>query len=614
MILNNVYRILSLVLLDIIICILCVYASYFVRIEKWSWIVEYNLSLTIYMNLLFFIPLFVIFGIYQNLIQYFNISALLRIIYACILVTLINFMITSSIHLMIPRSIALINGVLFCSLIIFSRLIIFQFKNFDFFNKNDGYENVILYGAGKAGRQILSSLLNDINIRVKAIIDDDINKQYRSISNLRIFPRTQLQKLMDYYKITTIIVALANIDIHKKNQILNFLNKYDLKIKFLPQISDLISDTPSITDLKNLNIHDLLMRDIKVNKSGIRENIYNKKLLVTGAGGSIGSELCVESLNFEPKEIILLDHSEFNLYKIDLTLREIILEKKLNTKVISILASIKDEKRIDKIFEDLVPDIIYHTAAYKHVSIVHNNTTEALSNNIIGTLNVTNAAIKIKCSRFVLVSTDKAVRPTNIMGASKRFAELIIQAKSKLNENSHTKFAIVRFGNVLGSSGSVIPIFTKQIQNGGPVTVRDKNVTRYFMHINEAVRLILEADSIATGGEVFILNMGEPIRIYDLAEKMIHLSGSEVKKNENDYKGIEIKISKLLESEKLYEELLIVNKPLKTINPDIMKANEEFIEWSNLDPIIKRLILFGDDANNKGIIEILKETTYLNIK
>jgi len=324
MILNNIYRILSLILLDIIICILCVYASYFVRIEKWSWIAEYNLSLTIYMNLLLFIPIFVIFGIYQNLIQYFNISALLRIIYACILITLINFMIVSSIHLMIPRSIAIINGLLFCSLIIFSRLIIFQFKNFVFFNKNDGCENVILYGAGKAGRQILSSLSNDINLRVKAIIDDDINKQYRSIFNLRIFPRTKLQKLMDYYKITTIIVALANIDINKKNEILNFLNKYDLTIRFLPQISDLLSDTPSITDLKNLNIHDLLMSDIKVNKSGIIDNIYNKKLLVTGAGGSIGFELCIESLNFEPKEIILLDHSEYNLYKIDIALREII--------------------------------------------------------------------------------------------------------------------------------------------------------------------------------------------------------------------------------------------------------------------------------------------------
>ena len=480
--------------------------------------------------------------------------------------------------------------------------------------ENNIKKNIILFGAGSAGFHLLNSRSINKEYIIKCIIDDNIEKHFRSIFNVKIYPRSHLEKLINYYNITDIFVSIANIKNKEKIELLNFLSNFTPNVKFLPDINLLLKSSPSAEDLKELNINDLLMRDVKINKNKIKINIYNQKVLITGAGGSIGSELCLETLNYEPKEIIILDHSEYNLYKVENIINEKIIHKKFNIKVIPILASIKDKNRIDKIFKEFRPNIVYHSAAYKHVSIMENNVIESVTNNVIGTLNLVNSSIKYNINRFVLVSSDKAVRPTNIMGASKRFAELIIQAKSNYSKDIGTKFTIVRFGNVIGSSGSVIPKFTEQIRKGGPVTVRDKNVSRYFMVVQEAARLILESDSISKSGEVFVLNMGNPIKISDLAIKMINVSGHKVKFDSNDQEGIEIKYTNLLKSEKLHEELLIGKNNAETCNPDIFKANEEFIEWNSLEPIIENLIKLSNEFNEKSIIEIYKDTTYLNFQ
>lgn len=609
-----IYRnILSLIFLDIFLSALSVLLTYVLKYEKSLIFFENNVQIAFLLSIAIFIPFFYLFQIYKNLTRFFNIKLLPNFIYACFLSSILIFAISNFLNFEIHGSIIIINGIFFCSLTILSRLIMVLIYDFNL-GENNIKKNIILFGAGSAGFHLLNSRSINKEYIIKCIIDDNIEKHFRSIFNVKIYPRSHLEKLINYYNITDIFVSIANIKNKEKIELLNFLSNFTPNVKFLPDINLLLKSSPSAEDLKELNINDLLMRDVKINKNKIKINIYNQKVLITGAGGSIGSELCLETLNYEPKEIIILDHSEYNLYKVENIINEKIIHKKFNIKVIPILASIKDKNRIDKIFKEFRPNIVYHSAAYKHVSIMENNVIESVTNNVIGTLNLVNSSIKYNINRFVLVSSDKAVRPTNIMGASKRFAELIIQAKSNYSKDIGTKFTIVRFGNVIGSSGSVIPKFTEQIRKGGPVTVRDKNVSRYFMVVQEAARLILESDSISKSGEVFVLNMGNPIKISDLAIKMINVSGHKVKFDSNDQEGIEIKYTNLLKSEKLHEELLIGKNNAETCNPDIFKANEEFIEWNSLEPIIENLIKLSNEFNEKSIIEIYKDTTYLNFQ
>ncbi len=598
------------IFLDIIFTIFTIYSAYFVRLNMFYYIRFYDINLTIIVLGFLNIFIFYFFGIYNQLIQYFNLNIIFRIICSCIIISVISIFLITIFSLQIPRSIPIISSIFFCLITIFLRLLVFNFINFSNKSKNNR-ERSILFGAGEAGFQLLGSAKRQTDYDIQAIIDDDPNKQYRSIFNFNIFPREEIRRLIDRFEIDSILVAITDIDLKKRKSLYEYLSQFNVKVKFLPQVNEYVSyDYASFSDLQRLNINDLLMRNINISLSEIKSKIENKVILISGAGGSIGSELCIESINFMPSKIILLDHSEFNLYRISELLKKIRSKRGLNFKIISILSSVKDRDRIMKVFEDYHPEIVYHSAAYKHVSLVDDNMIEAVNNNIFGTLNIIDAAIRFKAQRFVLVSTDKAVRPSNIMGASKRFAELLIQAKSNIHESKDTILSIVRFGNVLGSSGSVIPIFSEQIREGGPITVRDPNVTRYFMTINEAAKLILEADSIATGGEVFVLNMGEPIKILDLAKKMIKLSGNKVQEDEKG-PGIAIKFTGLLKSEKMHEELLIGKNPSKTSNPDIMMANEKFIDWNILSKKLNHINQHCINGDINQLVELLEEITEL---
>lgn len=413
---------------------------------------------------------------------------------------------------------------------------------------------VLIVGAGSAGDMVIQELKNNPQLMKKPaiIVDDDINKQGRRIHNVPILGTTKdIKNLVDKYNIDEIIIAIANISKHEKKEIIDICKETKCKLKTIPGIFEIIDGKVDIKKIRDVQIEDLLGREpIKVNLAEMSEYIQNKVVLVTGGGGSIGSELCRQVASFNPKQLVILDNYENNAYAIQ---QELIRKygNKLNLK--TVIASIREEKRMDEIFNEYKPDVVFHAAAHKHVPLMENSPSEAIKNNIFGTRNVATMADKYKAKRFVLISTDKAVNPTNIMGATKRAAEMIIQT---MNEESETEFVAVRFGNVLGSNGSVIPLFKKQIEEGGPLTITHPDIIRYFMTIPEAVQLVIQAGAMAKGGEIFVLDMGDPVKIVDLANNLIRLSGFEPNVD------IDIKFTGLRPGEKLYEELLMSEEGL----------------------------------------------------
>lgn len=423
-------------------------------------------------------------------------------------------------------------------------------------------QRVLVVGAGSAGQMIINELKENPQLKKVpvGIIDDDINKIGRVIHNVKILGNTsQVKEIVEKENVDEIILAMANVDKARKSEIINICKETKCKLKTIPGIYEIIDGKVDIKKIRDVDIEDLLGREpIKVNMEDMSGYIEERTVLVTGGGGSIGSELCRQIASFNPKHLIIVDNYENNAYAIQ---QELIrrYEGKLNLS--TIIASIREYKRMDEIFNEYKPDVVFHAAAHKHVPLMENSPSEAIKNNIFGTLNVARIADAYKVKRMVLISTDKAVNPTNIMGATKRAAEMIIQT---INKNSETEFVAVRFGNVLGSNGSVIPLFKKQIAEGGPVTITHPDIIRYFMTIPEAVQLVLQAGAMAKGGEIFILDMGEPVKIVDLANNLIRLSGFEP--------GVDIKIeySGLRAGEKLYEELLMSEEGLtKTANSKI---------------------------------------------
>ena len=388
----------------------------------------------------------------------------------------------------------------------------------------------------------------------------------------------------------------------KKKELLKKLSKYPIEVKVLPSVSSIVSGEVSIESIKKVKVEDILGRlPVEPKKPLLKKNITGKNVLITGAGGSIGSELCRQILELSPKKIILFEHSEFNLYNIH---KELSSSRK-RTKIIPVLANLTDENKINQLVKQEEIHTIYHAAAYKHVPMVESNAVEGVYNNVIGTFNVALAAFNNAVENFVLISTDKAVRPTNVMGASKRMSELILQGLNA-KDNSNTCFSMVRFGNVLDSAGSVVPLFRSQIQNGGPVTVTHRDVTRYFMSIPEAVQLVIQTGAMAKGGDVFVLDMGEPIRILDLAYRMINLSGLTPIDNANPEGDIKIKFTGLRPGEKLYEELLIGDNVIQSEHPRIMQATEENISWDELQESIEIIRSARLDNNEKAIRTLLR--------
>ena len=477
---------------------------------------------------------------------------------------------------------------------------------------NKDAKNIVIYGAGASGNELFQSILLDPSKKLLAFFDDSKNLKDRQINNIPILGNfSQLEKLKAKYPDLEVLLAIPSIQTDKRREIITKLESIKVAVRTVPSLSELISDQKKMTDIQDLSLDDLLPR-ARVKKDFL-SSVKGKTLLISGAGGSIGSEIARQLLSNKPHAIILFDVSEFNLFSIERECQAIKQSKNIQTELIPILGDIRDFDNLNYLFKKYKIDSIYHAAAYKHVPLVEdvNNITKASENNVIGTFNLAKLSIEHHVKSFVMISTDKAVRPSNVMGASKRMAEMVIQSLN--TQNSNTKFSMVRFGNVINSSGSVIPLFLDQISKGGPVTVTDINVTRYFMTIPEASNLVLQAADMSEGGEVFILDMGEQLKIYELAKKLIHLSGRSISTDGNS-NGIEILEIGLRPGEKMYEELLISGDQLSTSNPKIFKSLEDFPTIELMEELVGKLKIAIKQDDFKKIISIFKENVegYVN--
>lgn len=579
------------------------------------------------------IPLFIRFGMYRAVMRYFGNDALIIIIKAVSLSSLILALVVylySNHQTLVPRSIVFNYWWLSLVLLGGLRLAMRQFFLGDWFSasqhvpfasRENNLPKIAVYGAGAAGNQLVAALRIGKMMRPVAFIDDDSGIAGRVISGLEVYKPKHIQQMIDETGATEILLAIPSSSRGRRREILNALDGFALHVRSVPGFMDLASGRVKVDDIQEVDIADLLGRDtVPAQENLLKRCIRGCTVLVTGAGGSIGSELCRQILLLHPTTLILFEHSEFNLYNILSELEGFISRASLTVKIIPILGSVRDHDKLLDVMTSWTVDTVYHAAAYKHVPIVEHNIAEGILNNVIGTLNSAEAALKAGVKNFVLVSTDKAVRPTNIMGCSKRLAELTLQALSKeqsptlfneaasISRVNKTRFTMVRFGNVLGSSGSVIPLFHKQIKSGGPLTVTHPKITRYFMTIPEAAQLVIQAGSMGLGGDVFVLDMGEPVKIVELAEKMIHLSGLSVRSEKNTHGDIAIEFTGLRPGEKLYEELLIGDNVLGTEHPMIMSANEDYLSWESLKPKLKELLAAVDQDDYVTVRKLLRET------
>ena len=466
-------------------------------------------------------------------------------------------------------------------------------------------DKVIIYGAGSSGTALLETLQDSPRYQVTAFVDDDPRLTGGHILNKKIYSATDIDRLVEDLKVAQVFLAMPSVSRQRRREIINDLTNLSVKIKELPSLQDIAEGKVTVSTMRRVDILDVLDRQtVEPEQTLLTKNITDKNVLVTGAGGSIGSELCRQIIKNNPKCLVLYELSEYALYAIhqDLLAWQSAHSESLHTEVIALLGNVNSQQKLNKVFNKYAINTVYHAAAYKHVPIVEYNPFEGVINNAKGTYHCVKAAIESHVDTFVLISTDKAVRPTNIMGASKRLAELVCQGFS--NQNPHTKISMVRFGNVLGSSGSVVPLFTKQIANGGPITVTHPEVTRYFMTIPEAANLVIQAGAMAKGGEVFVLDMGKPVKIVDLARRMIHLSGYEVKDKLNPAGDIEIVFSGLRPGEKLYEELIIGDDNIESTQHSlIMQAREHSFDLSEIESTFSEL----DDRAKEHDVMWLKQ-------
>lgn len=490
-----------------------------------------------------------------------------------------------------------------------------------FTSRDDGLTKVAIYGAGSAGNQLVAALRMGRVMRPVAFIDDDRSIAGRVISGLQVFKPKHIEQMIDATGAQEILLAVPSANRGRRREILSYLERFPLHVRSVPGFMDLASGRVKVDDIQEVDIADLLGRDAVPAQEDLLERcIVGQSVMVTGAGGSIGSELCRQILALKPTTLLLYEHSEFNLYSILSELEYRVARESLPVKLLPMLGSVRNETKLLDVMKCWHIDTVYHAAAYKHVPIVEHNIAEGVLNNVIGTLNTAQAALQAGVANFVLISTDKAVRPTNVMGSTKRLAELALQALSRekapvmfgdrsgFSRVNKTRFTMVRFGNVLGSSGSVIPLFHKQIKSGGPLTVTHPKITRYFMTIPEAAQLVIQAGSMGLGGDVFVLDMGEPVKIVELAEKMIHLSGLSVRSDKNPHGDIAIEFTGLRPGEKLYEELLIGDNVVATQHPMIMSANEDFLSWDVLKGKLSELLAAVDVDDYSRVRQLLRDT------
>jgi len=585
-------------LLDSIVIVLILWLAFSIRLGHW-YVPSERLTMMILGAPLLAVPIFIRFGLYHAIIRYIGLKALWTLVKAVSLYALVWGVIAfmSAID-GIPRSVILINWLLAIISIGGLRMVARWLLS----DSSIGIDlkPVLIYGTGSSGRQLAEALSQSNDYKPIGFIDDNKDLVKQSLNGIPIYDDTSIPNLINKHKIQEVLLALNTPSRQAHKQIINNLEQYPVHVRILPSMSELAQGKVKVDDLREVSINDVLGRDrVQPNLTLLQTDIKDKVVMVTGAGGSIGSELCRQILSLGARKLILFEQSELALYSIDKELND---HKEF---IYPVLGSVTDQARLERLCQKFFVETIYHAAAYKHVPMVEFNSTEGLINNVFGTLRCAQAAINSKVSTFVLISTDKAVRPTNTMGATKRTAELVLQALT--DQQDTTRFSIVRFGNVLDSSGSVIPLFRQQIRQGGPVTVTDSDIVRYFMTIPEAVELVIQAGAMAHGGEVFVLDMGKPVKIFDLATKMIHLSGLSVKNNTNPEGDIEICITGLRPGEKLFEELLIGNNVTKTGHPMIMKAKEDRLSWQELEAALTQMQIALEDFNQSALRELLKK-------
>ena len=597
---------LSTIIFDLGICALCTWLAFYLRLEKFIPINDLNF-IAVSLSIFLAVPIFWILGLYREIFRYTGLSIFFSISIAILIYSLIYFSVIG-IYVIegIPRSIGIIQPLLLFFSITGSRLLVKYLLITNYYPNNNSKlkKKVLIYGAGNAGRQLLISLENNSEFEVVGFLDDDVRLHNQVMLGRTIFPQSKLENLVKTKNINLVLLALPSISRNLRKKIIEKLNIYKLVVKTLPSVQDVVDGNVSISDIRDLDVADLLSRDEVVPDTKLlNENINSKVVLVTGAGGSIASELCRQIIKINPNKLLLLDQNEFGLYKIYEELKNF----NNDLKIIPLIANIQNYSRINQIFKIFNVDTVYHAAAYKHVPLVEENICEGVNNNVFGTLVVAQAAIEQSVSNFVLISSDKAVRPTNIMGASKRLAELCVQGLYEDMKNNLTKFSIVRFGNVLQSSGSVIPKFKQQIKDGGPITLTHPDVTRYFMTTIEAAQLVIQAGAMSKSCEVFVLDMGKSVKIKDLIYKMIINSGLTIKNKDNLEGDIEIKIIGLRPGEKLYEELLIGANPQKTGHDKIQKAQDSYIPFNKLNEDLNILKNLLKENNVNAIKDMLKK-------
>jgi FlaA1/EpsC-like NDP-sugar epimerase len=575
---------------DTALCLLTVWIAYYLRLGYW--VSLYYQGWPAAILALGALPIFYACGLYRSVLRHMGAAAFGTILQAVAIYGLVFAALVTTFGIPgVPRTLGFIQPLLLL-------LAVFASRVFARYWLGGGYrrhlirrtarQRVLLYGAGSAGRQLAHALAGSSQVKAIGFIDDDRNLHGAYVAGLKVWSSKTLDVLVEDQGVEEILLAIPSATRKRRNQILAQLQTLGVAVRTLPDLLEIAHGRVSVGDLRPLEIEDVLGRDPVAPDQALLEHLVKDRcIMVTGAGGSIGSELCRQILEIGPSTLLLFEVSEYALYEVHRELVGLVAERG-GRELVPLLGSVCDAERVSEVIAAWNPDVIYHAAAYKHVPLVEHNVVEGVRNNALGTLTVASAACRLRVPNFVLISTDKAVRPTNVMGASKRLAEIILQALAA--DHAHTCFAMVRFGNVLGSSGSVVPLFRAQIAAGGPVTITHPDITRYFMTIPEAAQLVLQAGAMARSGEVFVLDMGEPIRIYDLAVRMVELSGLHVAQGpDHDEGGIEIRFTGLRPGEKLYEELLIGDNPLPTQHPRIMTANEAFLPWTLLQPRLKQM-------------------------
>lgn len=575
-------------LLDSSFCVLTIWLAYCFRLNEWTVLTGVQ-WLPVFVSLCMALPIFIVMGMYRAIFRYANMAAFITVLKAIAIYGVAFMTIFTALSVPgVPRTVGILQPFLLLIAIGLSRLSIRYWLG-------DAYQRilhknmlakVLIYGAGTAGRQLAGALINSAELNVVGYLDDDPRLKGGVMGGLPIYDPSDLPVLAESLGVHNVLLALPSASRQRRNEILEHIRKARVNVRTLPDLTALAQGRIAVSDIRELEIEDLLGREaVAPRQELLDKSMRNKVVMVTGAGGSIGGELCRQILRTGPSSLILLDQNEFALYNIHAELQKLAeLYKHENMQIVPILCSVRDQDRMEHVMQSWRPQTLYHAAAYKHVPLVEHNAVEGIKNNVMGTLIAARAANKCGVSNFVLISTDKAVRPTNVMGASKRLAEMVLQALAaeSATDRMRTNFSMVRFGNVLGSSGSVVPLFRQQIKEGGPVTLTHPDITRYFMTISEASQLVIQAGAMAEGGDVFLLDMGEPVRIADLARKMVELSGLAVRDEDNPEGDIELSVTGLRPGEKLFEELLIGDNPETTEHPRIMKAREDFLSWPEL--------------------------------